>query len=206
MPKIVDKKEKKDQILEAAIRIFAQKGVNSTTISDIAAAADIGKGTVYEYFKSKDQVITGSFHFFMGRVEEGIGRRLRPLQDPLEKLFAYFSAWSVILEGELLDYIEVVLEFWAEGVRRKDTAMTKNLTEMYEEFRRSLEFLLEECISTGCIKPVNPRIVASIMLGAFDGLLLQWILDRSVFDMKEAIELLPHTFIEGLKNDSFQIK
>lgn len=202
MPKIVDKKEKRDRILEAAIRIFAQKGVNSTTISDIAQAADIGKGTVYEYFKSKDEIITGSFHFFMGRVEESIDRRLLHLQDPLEKLFAYFSAWSQILEGELLDYIEVVMDFWAEGVRRKDKAITMNMTEMYQEFRRSLESLLEECISEGCIKPVNPRIVASIMLGTFDGLLLQWILDRSEFDMKEAIETLPHILIEGLKKEN----
>ena len=84
-------------------------------------------------------------------------------------------------------------------MRRKDTVLSMNLTEMYQEFRKTLEALLKECVAQGRIKPVNPRIVASIMLGTFDGLLLQWILDRSVFDMKEAIELLPHTFIEGLK-------
>jgi AcrR family transcriptional regulator len=201
MPKVVDKKEKKNQILEAAVRIFASKGVNSTTISDIAEAADIGKGTIYEYFNSKDEIITAGFHFFMGQVEENISRRLLHLPDPLDRLFAYFSAWGEILEGELLGYIEVVIDFWAEGLRRKDTAMTMNLNEMYHEFRMTLESLLEECIAKECIKPVNTRIMASIMLGALDGLLLQWILDRSVFDIKEAIEILPHAFIEGMKRN-----
>jgi len=70
---------------------------------------------------------------------------------------------------------------------------------MYQEFRASLESLLDECIDKGCIKPVNSRIVASILLGTLDGLLLQWILDRSVFDIKEAIEILPHTLIDGIK-------
>jgi AcrR family transcriptional regulator len=199
MPKVVDKKEKKNQILEAAVRVFANKGVNSATISDIAEAADVGKGTIYEYFKSKDEIITAGFHFFMGQVDESVQRRLFHLQDPLERLFAYFEAWSEVLDSELLSYIEVVIDFWAEGLRRKDTALTMNLTEMYQEFRASLESLLDECIDKGCIKAVDSRIVASILLGTLDGLLLQWILDRSVFDIKEAIEILPRILIDGIK-------
>lgn len=199
MPKVVDKQEKRARILQAAVRVFAEKGISGTKILDIAEAADIGKGTVYEYFHSKEEIITASFHFFMGQVEKSVGQRLLHLDDPLDRLLTYFSAWGEIIESDLMSYIEVLIDFWAAALRRKETADILNLSEMYQEFRVSLESLLEECMAQDKIRPVNSRITASILLGAMDGLLLQWILDRSVFDIKEAIDLLPRTLIEGIK-------
>ena len=54
MPKIVDKKKKREKILETAITVFAKRGIANTKITDIAEAAQVGKGTIYEYFHSKD--------------------------------------------------------------------------------------------------------------------------------------------------------
>ena len=201
MPKIVDKKEKRSRILETAIRVFAQKGVNNTKIADIAQAAGIGKGTVYEYYHSKEEIIYASFRHFMGSMSAVIGRRLLHLRDPLDKLLAYFAAWGEIVDSEFIGYIEVVLDFWAEGIRREKTAMTINLAEMYAEYRATVEGLLDECVSAGRIGPVDTRITASILLGTMDGLLVQWIADRDVFDIKQAIELLPRILIEGLKRN-----
>ena len=76
MPKIVDKQEKRKSILETAIRLFAKQGVKNTRIADIAEAARIGKGTVYGYFQSKDEIFAATFEFFIKRIEEAIGRRL----------------------------------------------------------------------------------------------------------------------------------
>ena len=115
MPKIIDKKEKRGRILDAAIRIFAQRGVKNTKIVDIAEAAGIGKGTVYEYFQSKDEIISASFRYFMEHMGEVIGRRVSTLTDPLDKLMAYFSGWADILESEFMGFIGVVLDFWAEA-------------------------------------------------------------------------------------------
>ena len=55
--KIVDKNAKKKMIMDTAIKIFSQKGYFQTTISEIAKEAGIGKGTIYEYFKSKEEII-----------------------------------------------------------------------------------------------------------------------------------------------------
>ncbi len=201
MPKIVDKKEKRSQILETAIRVFAQKGVNNTKIADIAQAAGIGKGTVYEYYQSKEEIITASFRHFMESMSGVIGRRLLHVRDPLDKLLAYFASWGEIVDSQFMGYIEVVLDFWAEGIRREKTAMTINLAEMYAEYRATVERLLDECISNGRIRPVDTTITASILLGTMDGLLVQWVADRDVFDIKQAIELLPRILIEGLKRN-----
>jgi AcrR family transcriptional regulator len=201
MPKIVDKKEKRGRILETAIKVFAQRGVNNTKIADIAQAAGIGKGTVYEYFQSKDEIITATFQYFMQTVGEKIGRRWHNLQDPLQKLEAFFKAWGEILEGEFKDFLEVILDFWAESIRQEKSSQAFDLSELYAEYRATLESVLQEAIEAGEIKPMDTCIAASVLLGTMDGLLLQWIVDRSVFDLRQAVELLPQLMFEGLKTE-----
>jgi AcrR family transcriptional regulator len=199
MPKIVDKEEKKAKILEAAIRVFAKKGMSKTTISDIAAEADIGKGTVYEYFKSKDAVFSASFLYFMDKVETIISKRLYRIHDPLEKLSGVFTAWADILDSEYVEYMEILLVFWAEGIRNKDEFATVDLMNYYLEYRKTIEALLDECVSSKRIKPIDTKVVASSIIGALDGLLLQWIMDRNVFDMRHAVETFGRVVIDGVK-------
>ncbi|MFC2168302.1 TetR/AcrR family transcriptional regulator [Acidobacteriota bacterium] len=206
MPKIVNKEEKKAQILEASIKVFSKKGLNNTKISDIADEASIGKGTIYEYFKSKDEVFAASFYFHMEKFEGNISRQLFRIQDPLEKLRAYFTAWSEIFEGDHLEYLKIVLDFWAEGVRQREDSVMIDLNKFYSENRDMLDSLLSECVLKGEIKKVDTKLIASIMLGTLDGILIQWISDRKAFNMKEAILLFVETMIDGLKLTGESVK
>lgn len=206
MPKIVDKEEKKAKILEAAIKIFSKNGLNNTKISDIAEEASIGKGTIYEYFKSKDEIFSASFYYFTGKFEEGISLRLFRIHDPLEKVRTYFSAWAEMFEGDYLEYLDIVLDFWAEGVRERNDSLMIDLNKFYSENRDMLDNLLSECVSKGEIKKGDTKLIASIMIGTLDGILLQWVMDRKAFNMKEAILLFVETMIDGLKLTGKSVK
>ncbi len=201
MPKIVDKEGKKAQILEASIKVFAEKGWNKTKISDIAEAANIGKGTVYEYFKSKDELFADSFRYFMTQAESLISERLHPIDDPLERLWAYFLSWADIFESEYMDYMEIVLDFWVEAIRSEERFSSLDLMRVYYDNRTFIEKLLGECISQNKIKAIDTKIVASIFIGTLDGLMVQWILDRNVFDLKEAVISTARLIIDGLKKE-----
>jgi AcrR family transcriptional regulator len=199
MPKKIDKEEKKANILEASIKVFAKKGVAKTKISDIAEAADIGKGTIYEYFRSKDEIFVASFHFFLEKVDSVISQRLNRISDPLEKLLAYSSAWAEICEGNNLEYATIVLDFWAESIRNNREAIALNLVKVYDENRKIVKSLLEDCITKDKTSLVDTKIAASILIGSLEGLFIQWILDRSAFDYKEAVKLSTKIIIDGLK-------
>lgn len=58
MPKVVDREEMQHGILDAAMRVFADKGYHVATIADVAEAAGLGKGTLYLYFKNKEALAT----------------------------------------------------------------------------------------------------------------------------------------------------
>jgi len=199
MPKKINKEEKKANILEASIKIFAKKGVTKTKMSDIAEAAEIGKGTIYEYFRSKDDIFLASLHFFLENVDRIISQRLYRISDPMEKLLAYSSAWADIVVGTNLEYAAIVLDFWEESIRNNQEAIGLNLVKIYDENRKIVKSLLEDCINKDKAPSLDTKLAASILIGSLEGLFIQWILDRSAFDFKEAAKLSTKIIIDGLK-------
>ncbi|MGD9346795.1 MAG: TetR/AcrR family transcriptional regulator [Candidatus Aminicenantes bacterium] len=202
MPKIVDKEEKRAKILEASVKVFAEKGWRKTKMSDIAEAANIGKGTVYEYFRSKDELFAASFQYFMAKAWVFVAESLAQISDPLERLETYIVSWADILESKNVKYMEIVLDFWAEGIRSKGRTPSLDLMKFYYDNRSFIEQLLEDCIAIDSIKSVDTKIVASIIIGALDGLMIQWIMDKNAFAMKEAVSSFARLVIEGLKKDN----
>lgn len=198
MPIIVDKIEKKGKILEAAISVFAKKGAANTKMTDIADAAKIGKGTIYEYFTSKDDIFIAAFYYIMKKAEDVIVNRLSEIQDPLEKLRSFFDAWKEIFSGEFKDYMEIMLDFWAEGIRSKNEAATFSLKKIYDENRQIIKDILDECVAQNKIQPVNTKIAASIILGALDGEMVQWITDPHIFSIEEGFDTMVEIILNGL--------
>ena len=85
-PLIVDKEEKKRKILQAASDIFVEKGFSNVVISDIAQAAGIGKGTVYEYFKSKEELFSELLAFLFEHHQQYTPQAWGKNATPEEKL------------------------------------------------------------------------------------------------------------------------
>jgi TetR/AcrR family fatty acid metabolism transcriptional regulator len=68
MARIVDRDAKRLKILEAAAARFAQSGYEATSMDDLAIAAEVSKGSLYDYFKNKEDLFYGVFEWSMGRL------------------------------------------------------------------------------------------------------------------------------------------
>lgn len=83
--------EIRERLFRSALRLFAQKGFAETTVEDITEAADVGKGTFFNYFPSKDHILLAFSDMQLGKLEEavaGLRASLRPFRDFLETLTA----------------------------------------------------------------------------------------------------------------------
>ena len=198
MPKIVDKERKRIEIIEAAVRVFARQGFAKTRMQHIAETAGIGKGTIYEYFRSKDDLFLAVFDAFIQENARHINRRIRSIQDPLRKLQEYLRGWTDLLETEFMDFAEISLDIWAEGLRKERSGASFSLETMYREYRSSVLEILDEGIRRGTFKPINTTITASIIIGTLDGLMIQWIMDRNIYHLREAIQQFSDILIDGL--------
>lgn len=78
MPKIVDKDRMRGAILDAALAAFGEKGFHAATIADVAAAAGLGKGTLYLYFRNKDALAEA----LVARHFDAMAERLTPADAP----------------------------------------------------------------------------------------------------------------------------
>jgi AcrR family transcriptional regulator len=195
-PRNVDKEAKRRQILEAAIAAFARKGVGNTRIAEIAAEAGTGKGTIYEYFRSKEQLFQEAFGRFLQQISAEVEQRLLPLTDPGEKLAVFIQATvdSYLNYGDRAD---IFLDFWAESIRRRNEVLDL-MKQVYDQYRQHIVSLLEEGIEAGAFKNMDTSLVASLIAGALDGLLLQWIMDREDFPLIEASKEATQVILGGI--------
>ena len=200
MPKIIDKQAKKLDIIEAAMKVFAQKGFANTKMADVAEAAHIGKGTIYEYFKSKEQIFEFVFNHFMESMETSVARAIFKITDPVEKIKVIFLSWADMIAAHTSDIVEIMLDFWAEAVRKKDDKQLGivKLEQIYEDFRMIIKSILDEGIRLAKFKPINTFYTASVMLGAMDGLMIQWIMNKNIFDVRKATEHSVNVFLTGI--------
>jgi len=197
-PKIVDKEAKKMEILQAAIQVFSQKGVANTKMIDIATAASIGKGTIYEYFPSKEDIfITGFQHFFDG-FEEMVAASIKESDNPEQQLQILIRSSLSTFFGSHPDFAGIILEFWAEGIRTKDDTIDNviNLKQVYQSYREMIIQIINAGIEQGVFRKLDPVPYASFLIGAMDGLMLQWVMEPELFDINQ----LTDAFCDGLLN------
>lgn len=185
-PKVVDKEKKKRDILLAAMRVYAEKGARNARVADVARAAGVGKGTIYEYFRSRDEILIEAFHLVIGDMEKAFLGVMQTPADPETKLKQILAITFDALVQFPLDMVEIYLDFWSEGIRRRDVEgrIGINLKAMYEDFRSLLSGVLEEGVSAGVFRSMDTRLVSSSLMAMIDGLMLQLIIDRDAFDQQ----------------------
>ena len=195
VPKKVDKKEKKEMILDAACKVFADKGFNAALVDDIAKKAGIGKGTVYEYFRSKEDLFFESLTWFFTNLTNFSYYEIEQLpQSASEQLEQFIESLSKSVD-EIEHFVPLMMEYWsasASGTQRKK--FMKFFSEIYVNCRSQIEEILNHGIKTGEFrKDVNIKAVSAGVAGAIDGMYLQkW------FDSTFEMEKISHDFINSL--------
>ena len=168
-------KDKKDRMVEAAAMLFAQNGYAGTSVAGIAIKAAIGKGTVYEYFDSKEDLFFAVFEWYT----MSTGRKASVSVSALggsaaERLFA-LSDSIMGMWDEIKDVFALTMEFWAASASSHMRDRFKAaFRQVYEEFRGIVTSLIREGIERGEFRPdVKPASIAAALVGTWDALFLQ---------------------------------
>ncbi|MEM1348567.1 MAG: TetR/AcrR family transcriptional regulator, partial [Myxococcota bacterium] len=111
--------EKRRRILDGALRAFARKGFYNTKVSEIASEAGVADGTIYLYFKNKDDLLISLFEDRMEWVIERLETELSTGGSVVERLTAFVSLHFMLVEEErdLAEFITVELRQSAKFVK-----------------------------------------------------------------------------------------
>ena len=91
MAKIIDKDEKRGDIALASIALFCEKGIQQTSIDQIAKSAGVAKGTIYLYFKNKEEIVFTIWDIITQQHEESFQKRTTENMSAKEKILEYFN-------------------------------------------------------------------------------------------------------------------
>ena len=199
-PLIVDKEEKRDLIVQAALKVFAEKGLSNATIRDIALEAGIGKGTVYEYFKDKEEIIHNSFFYFQKIFQFDMEEILLSKEKGIEKLKQLIRVFVKVNQGENSEYMELVFDFWAQGIKGHSKGlMLAEMKKFYSGYRKVFAEIISEGILDGSIRnDTGPSAMASLLVGMLDGIMVQWIFDRESICIEAIEKNIGNLIINGI--------
>jgi len=194
--------DKKNRIIEAAVMVFAQKGYASATVADIAARAEIGKGTIYEYFASKEDLFFAVFEWFKMQTGAAVKVNIAYLGGSAAKRLQALSDSLMGMWAKIEDVFTLTMEFWAaSSSSQMQDRFKESFRQMYQEFRGIVNSLIQEGIERGEFRPdINPEPIAAALVGTWDALFLQAWFDPEFDPLTTAREFLA-VVIKGLSNN-----
>ena len=188
--------ERKSQILNAAEQVFTKKGLDLARMDDIAEETGLSKGTLYLYFKSKDELIIA----ILDRIFQGIFKQLEARKkDQLSATEAInrFTEEAIHDYKRMLRLMPVAYEFLALAFRNK--VVQKALTQYFRHYLDVLVPIIQRGIDSGEFRPVDPRETAIAAGAIYEGTVLLWVYDSSLVDLEHHIRSSMRLLLEGIR-------
>jgi TetR/AcrR family fatty acid metabolism transcriptional regulator len=190
------KSDKRRQILDAAIVVFAATGFHKSRVSDIAREAGVADGTIYLYFKSKDDVLISIFEEAMGEMIERAEAAIKDLDDPLDRIvrFAMHHMENVEQNLTLAKVLQVEL-------RLSNTFMKEYHPKRLREYMDIIGRAIDEGRERGLVRAdVDSRIVRRALFGALDEIAMQWILTSNpTYSLTTSAATVADVFVRGIR-------
>ena len=186
--------DKRAMILRAATRVFARNGYFNSKVADIARAAEVADGTVYLYFKSKEEILHSIFDQNMAEAIASGRKLIKALSDPREKLrqiarlhlerLGADRDLAVVFQVELRGSTKFMEEFSAAGFAEYLDLLRK----IFEEGQRSRVFR----------KDLNAKVVSKILFGALDEMATNWIISHRDYQLEPMADVVMDVFLNGV--------
>ncbi len=188
--------ERKHQILDAAEDVFSKRGFNDARMDDIAEETGLSKGTLYLYFKSKDELISAILDRIFQREFKGMAK-LANADLPAVECIWQFTELAVEDLSSILRLMPIAYEFLALAFRNK--YVQHALKHYLHSYMDILVPIIQRGIDAGEFCDVNAQEVAIAVSAIFEGTVLLWVYDRSMVDPAKNIRSSIRLLLEGVQ-------
>jgi TetR/AcrR family fatty acid metabolism transcriptional regulator len=189
--------DKHQQIIEAAVRVFARNGYYNSRVSDIAREAGVASGTIYLYFKTKDDILVSLFREKMAAWVSSVRAEIAGEPDPVEKIRRLVALHFSVLEKDpaLAEVVQVELR---QGHKFFRGASAHEISAYFE----LIGSVLEEGQAAGVFRTDVPvKIATKVLFGAMDQMATSWVLGKRKYRLTEAADAVATVFLRGVTVD-----
>jgi TetR/AcrR family fatty acid metabolism transcriptional regulator len=167
--------DKRQRILDAAVRVFAKKGFHATRVSEVAKAAGVADGTIYLYFESKDELLVSLFEDRVQKLLAFLAAELPGAPTASDRLRRIIELQLGLLEGErdLAEVVTVIL-------RQSTKLMKEFAAPKFTAYLDTIARVVAEGQATGELRSdLSPHLAARAIFGALDGITMTWALGKA---------------------------
>jgi len=186
--------DKRLAISKAAVKVFAQRGFFNAQVADVARSAGVAAGTVYLYFRSKDEILISIFERTMKEAITESRLALDGVSDPVERLrcLARLHLQRLGRDRDLAVVFQVEL-------RQSTKFMEQLSSSQFRTYLGQLRDAIAEGQASGVFTTtVNPTLAAKALFGALDEMATNWILSRRRYDLASEADAVVNLFVNGL--------
>ena len=189
--------DKPQQIVEAAIRVFARNGYYNSRVSDIAREAGIASGTIYLYFRTKEEILVTLFREQMASFVAHLRHEIAGERDAVAKIRRLVALHFSVLEQNpaLAEVVQVELR---QGNKFFRGASAHEVSAYFE----LIGSVLDEGVAAGTFRPDLPvKVATKVLFGAMDQMATSWVLGKRGYRLVDAADAVATIVLKGVARD-----
>jgi TetR/AcrR family fatty acid metabolism transcriptional regulator len=189
--------DKPQQIVDAAIRVFARNGYYNSRVSDIAREAGIASGTIYLYFRTKEDILVTLFRDKMAAFVAHLRQEIAGEVDAVAKIRRLVERHFSVLEQSpaLAEVVQVELR---QGHKFFRGASAHEVSAYFE----LIGSVLEEGVAAGRFRADLPvKVATKVLFGAMDQMATSWVLGKRGYRLVDAADAVATIFLKGVTRD-----
>ncbi len=189
---------KHQKILQAAVKVFSEKGFYNSRVSEIAKVASVADGTIYLYFKNKDDLLISLFEEEFGKIVEDMRKELEKEKDALQKIRRFAKTHLSIVSRQ-----QHLGEVLGVEVRQSTKFMKEYINKPFIEYLNLIRSIIIEGQEKGLIrKDLTPGIMKRALFGALDEMARYWVLStKKKHSIDDAALQISDVFIRGVMSE-----
>jgi TetR/AcrR family transcriptional regulator, fatty acid metabolism regulator protein len=192
-PSRADRADKREALLRAAIQTFAARGFFNAQVADVARTAGVAAGTVYLYFRGKDDLLISIFEMTMkDAIAEG-RRSIARMTDPLAQLRAIAR-----LHLDRMSRDRALAVVFQVELRQSTKFMERFSTTHLREYLGIIRDVIVQGQSSGVFRrDLNPTLASKLLFGMLDEMATNWILSRRKYSLAAEADAIVDLFVYG---------
>ena len=195
VPKTSDVKE---TIIRESTKLFLANGFRGTSVKEITKAAGIGRGTLYWYFKSKDEILECIFREWEHKYVEGLMEVVGKCEGNFVAKYKVFHKYATEFARDDRE-LALASNTLLNEIVGSNTEAEKVVKAIHEKYRRFVESMLEDGKRDGSVRAeADPAVYAHVVMAIHAGMLVQWFVGGESLDVRTFVRTFRDFFLDGI--------
>ena len=182
------------QIIEGAIEVIAENGFHASQVSKIAKKANVADGTIYLYFKNKEDILISVFKDKMGYFEQETMKAIQEHSSAKDKLATFIRMHYTLLSAS--PYLAIVTQL---ELRQSNPELRHKINDVLKDYLDIIDMIVKQGMEDGDMrKDIDSKLIRQMIFGTLDETVTTWVMKSQRYSLVDQVEDVHQLLVHGL--------